>query len=193
MNNEILYELLQNPNSILIEQLYLKYNILINNFWNYIIDKNFKNLKILEIEFSNYIIEFVNSIKKIKKEIFIKYGFLKILKKIMVQKIIMIERSESNNKKNVLHSAINQQYNATLIDDKFNHNIHNNVMLNLLIEECDNIINNNIQKKIFNLLILGHKAKEISNILNINIKKIYNHIFYLKNEVFKRIYKKYFN
>ncbi|MBU3831028.1 MAG: hypothetical protein H9897_02640 [Candidatus Ureaplasma intestinipullorum] len=192
MKDEILYQLLLKPTPILIDLIYKKYKLMVIKFSSYIINKNFPRLKILEIDFSSYIVDAIQNMKKFKKEIFLKYKFEKLLKKFIVQKIISIEREQSSNKKKVLHNAIYDNFsNFDIPEHKYITTI-NEPFYNFFISECNKKITEKVQIKIFKLITDGYKPKQISNVLNINIEKVYYTIHYLKYEIIKPIYLKYF-
>lgn len=193
MNNEILYELIQDLDPILIEQIYIKYYKFITNFSQYIIRNHFANLASLEINYCSYILEYLKLIKKIKKEVFVKFGFKKTLKKIIVQKIIMINRLETSQKRGVLNSALTEQYNSTLVDTGNNVNIERNFIIDDLLCECRNKINSTNLKMLFESLLAGYKPNELCKILNMDIKKIYYLIFVLKKRIIHPIFCKYYN
>lgn len=192
MKDEVLYQLLLQPTPLLIDLIYNKYRLMIIKFSTYIINKNFPRLKILEIDFSSYIVDAIQNMKKFKKEIFLRYKFEKLLKKFIVQKIICIEREQSSNKKKVLHSALSDNFKNFDIPEYKYITIIRKPFYNFFLNECNKQITEKIQIKIFKLMINGYKPKQISNVLNIDIKKVYYSIHYLKSEVIKPIYLKYF-
>lgn len=193
MKDEILYELLLKPTPLLIDLIYQKYRLIVVKFSKYVINKNFSRLKILEIDFSSYIIDAIQNMKKFKKEVFLKYKFEKLLKKFIVQKIICIEREQSSNKKKVLHNALNDFSNSffSIPEHKYLNTIKK-PFYESFINECKNKINKKIQIEIFELMVNGYKSKQISNVLKINVKHVYYLVHYLKCEIMKPIYLKYF-
>lgn len=193
LKNEILYELLKNKETILIDYIYKRYYVFINNFYNYVINKSFIKLKPLEINFAGFIPEFIESISKIKKDIFLKYGFLKLLKKLMIQKIIMINREQMSHKRSILSMTYFGISDYICLDNETPRRMKYKPFWDFFKTECYKVIKNKIQLQIIDLIFNEYKPNEISNILNIDIKKIYNHIFYIKQRFFIPIYCKYFN
>ncbi len=193
LKNEILYELLKNKETILIDYIYKKYYAFINNFYNYVINKSFIKLKPLEINFAGFIPEFIESISKIQKDIFLKYGFLRLLKKLMIQKIIMINREQMTHKRSTLSMTYFGISDYICLDNETPRRMKNEPFWDFFKSECYKVIKNKIQLQIIDLIFKEYKPNEISNILNMDVKKIYNHIFYIKQTFFIPIYCKYFN
>ncbi len=185
MKEQILYELFQNPNNILIEQIYYKYHYIIHNYAQYIINNNFKRLSILETNFESNIINIIKKLKNFDVNYFKKFNLETILKKLTLQEILLLSRKQNNNKNKILHYAYDE---STQFDFNYN-NVYEFDQYKLFyddyISKMQSKLNENYKKQIFKLYIDGYNPNEISRIINIDIKKIYNVLYYIKKNILK--------
>lgn len=194
-NNFLITHLLNNQDYNLMNFIYKKYHSDLLSFCCYLRNKWFSLLPLNDDDFLYEIYESIKLLKYVNVEAINNSGYFKILKKILVQRLIRLNRKYFTHKEKILtisysYDQIHEFFDGYIVDglkniknenewfEKFNYKYD---FLNTYFN--DNKKNKQKRNEIFLLYSLDKKPSYISKKLQLPIKVVYNQICRIKNSL----------